>query len=82
MFKSIMLELTSRLNNEISNENKKKSIEMYAGEQLHIILRDMGDSELLPNEGIESQKEFENHILKIINICKERLLNKLKNEYN
>ena len=81
VFKSIMTELKSRLNDQTADLSKKLSIEKYASEQLQVILGSLSDRELLPNKPIASQKEFESHILKIISLCRGQLLNELKKEY-
>jgi hypothetical protein len=81
VFNSIMLEINSKLDALTSDVDKKQSIEKFAAWQLHNILNSLEDDKLLPIGQVDSEKEFEKHILKIINICRGQLLEEIKREF-
>jgi hypothetical protein len=77
---SIISELSKKLEDKISDSEKRKEMLSLTRSKLTAILNSFSKEELLPKEDLNSQKDFEEHILKVIEKTRRKLLAEMQTE--
>jgi hypothetical protein len=77
---SILSEMYEKLKNKISDEEKRKEMISLTRSNLDSILKSFGEKELLPKKDFSSQQDFEEHILKIVQKVRQKLLVEMEKE--
>jgi hypothetical protein len=80
IFKSIMSEVSEKLKNEVHDKSKRDQIQKFTESNLRDILNTFSEHELLPKKPVESVQDFESHILELINLTRDKLLQAVKKE--
>jgi hypothetical protein len=81
VFKSIILEMETKLNDRATDERKRTEMIKYTRSRLGDLLNSFSEGDLLPKREIVSEQDFEKHILKIINKARNQLLNEMEKEF-
>jgi hypothetical protein len=80
VFKSIMVEMETKLNNTVPDEKKRDEIARFTRSRLNDILNSFGEEALLPKRQIASEQDFEKHVLKVMRLARDKLLNEVREE--
>jgi hypothetical protein len=78
---SILSEVSSKLKSKISEEEKRKEMLIVTRSKLVSILNSLGKEDLLPKGDPKSPQDFEDHILKVIQKTRRKLLVEMESEY-
>jgi len=81
VFKSITLEMETKLNDRVTDERKRTEMIKYTRSRLGDLLNSFSEDDLLPKREIVSKQDFEKHILKITNKARNQLLNEMEKEF-
>jgi len=71
---SISSEMYDKLEEKISDEEKRKEMISLTRSKLVTILNSFDHEELLPQKDFDSQQDFEKHILKLVQKARQKLL--------
>ncbi|HML03568.1 MAG TPA: hypothetical protein VK487_09390 [Candidatus Bathyarchaeia archaeon] len=77
---SIISEVNEKLEESIPDVEKRKEMMSLTRSKLTAILNSLGKEELLPRKDLESQRDFEEHVLKLVSEVRRKLLSEMKKE--
>jgi hypothetical protein len=80
VFKSIMVEVNAKLESEVDDKVKRNQIKKFTESRLSDILNTLSKNDLLPKKPVESKQDFEEHILELVNLVRDKLLRVVRKE--
>ena len=81
IIKSILSEITDKLEKRITDQKKRAELIKFTHSRLDDVLNSFSEEELLPKKEIESEQDFENHILKVTEKTRQQLLKEMEQEF-
>lgn len=82
IFKAMMLETESRLNVKIPDNKECTKIVRFTQSKLREIMNSFDENDFLPKGQITSQQDFERHILEMIQMVKNTLLQEIQKDFS
>jgi hypothetical protein len=77
---SILSEVSSKLESKTSDEEKRKELMSLTRGKLVSIVNSLGKEDLLPKGDLKSPQDFEDHILKVVQKTRRKLLAEMEKE--